>query len=193
MQYKKEAVYDKILDAARKEYLLRGFHGGNISTIAQNAGVPVGNLYRYFNGKSDVLDAIVKPAYEAVPALLGELQQVQGLDSLTLQQIMPQLCGRLFDFFDKFGVDILILVDCCEGTRYEDFAADIERQVSAVVARKLYPDSRDRTDTAFANVIARAFCGALFDVLRQGLSREQMQRVTERLLKFFFFEVDKRK
>ena len=60
MQYKKEAVRERILEAARTEYLERGFRGGNISAIAERAGVPVGNLYRYFDGKNGVLDAIVK-------------------------------------------------------------------------------------------------------------------------------------
>ena len=63
MQYKKDTVRDNILDAARKEFLAHGFRGGNISVITKDAGVPVGNLYRYFEGKSGVLDAIVKPAY----------------------------------------------------------------------------------------------------------------------------------
>ena len=73
MQYKKESVREKILEAARKEYRRKGFRGGNISTIAENAGVPVGNLYRYFQGKTGVLDAIVKPAYDALPKLMAEL------------------------------------------------------------------------------------------------------------------------
>ena len=80
VQYKKEAVREKILDAARKEYLARGFRGGNIGTIAENAGVPIGNLYRYFEGKTGVLDAIVKPAYDALPKLMAELEQVELLD-----------------------------------------------------------------------------------------------------------------
>lgn len=192
MQYKKEAVYDKISEAARKEFLQHGFHGGNISAIAENAGVPVGNLYRYFDGKNGVLDAIVKPAYEAVPKLLSELQVVKVLDSLTLQQMMPLLVGKLLDFFTQFGQDILILVDCCEGTRYEDFAKDIERQVSAVVFAKFYPDSQDSEEAAFAGIIAKSFCGSLFDILRQGAGREEMRRMTERLLTFYFFEVNKR-
>ena len=193
MQYKKEAVYDKILAAARAEYLQRGFHGGNISTIAENAGVPVGNLYRYFDGKNGVLDAIVKPAYEAVPKLLSELQGVQVLDSLTLQQIMPLLGGKLLDFFEQFGQDILILVDCCEGTRYADFSQEIVQRVAEIVCAKLYPSSCGKSEIVFSNIIAKAFCGSLFDILRQGADREEMLSMTERLFKFYFFEVDKRK
>ena len=193
MQYKKEAVRERILDAARKEYLLRGFRGGNISTIAENAGVPVGNLYRYFEGKSGVLDAIVKPAYEALPKLLAELQQIEILDSVTLSQSMPILSSGLIAFFDAFGDDILILADCCEGTRYEDFYKDITRQVARVIRRKLYPASPSPQEERLADIVSKSFCGALFDILRMKLGHEQMQDMVERLIKFYFYEVDKRK
>ena len=193
MQYKKDTVRDNILDAARKEFLAHGFRGGNISVITKDAGVPVGNLYRYFEGKSGVLDAIVKPAYEALPKLIAELQQVATLDSVTLSQTMPILSDGLFKFFDSFGDDILILMDCCEGTRYEDFAKDLARQVAMVIMRKLYPQSKNESDEVCAGIISKAFCGSLFDILRMGLNHERKQETVERLLKFFFYEVDKRK
>ena len=193
MQYKKEAVRVRILEAARKEYSARGFRGGNISTIAENAGVPVGNLYRSFDGKTGVLDAIVSPAYEALPKLLSELQQVETLDSVTLSQTMPILSDGLLKFFDAFGDDILILMDCCDGTRYEDFNKDLTRQVSRVIRRKLYPSATEPSDEEFADIVSKAFCGSLFDVLRMRLSHDEKQAMVERLLKFYFYEVDNRK
>lgn len=193
MQYKKEDVRERILAAARKEYLARGFRGGNISAIAQEANVPVGNLYRYFEGKTGVLDAIVRPAYEALPKLLAELQQVETLDSVTLGQTMPMLSGGLLTFFDAFGDDILILLDGCDGTRYEDFGQDISRQVSRVIKRKLYPGKTTEREEQLADIISKAFCGSLFDILRMRLDHAQKQELVEKLLKFYFYEIDKRK
>ena len=46
MQYKKKDINDRILEAGRDEYFAKGFRAGNISAIAANSGVPVGNLYR---------------------------------------------------------------------------------------------------------------------------------------------------
>lgn len=193
MQYKKEAVREKILDAARKEYLARGFRGGNIGTIAENAGVPIGNLYRYFEGKTGVLDAIVKPAYDALPKLMEELEQVELLDSVTLSQTMPLLSGGLLDFFDAFGDDMLILLDGCDGTRYEDFSRELFERVGRIIKRKLYPDTQSEEKELFAYSVGKAFCGSLFDVLRLSPDREKKQAFVERLIKFYFFEVDKRK
>ena len=193
MQYKKAEVRERILDAARKEYLARGFRGGNISAIAQEAGVPVGNLYRYFDGKTGVLDAIVKPVYDALPILVQEVQQVDVLDAKTLKLMMPMLVGKLLDFFEDFGSDILILSDCCHGTRYEDFASELIQTVSGVILNKLYPEGHGRDEEVIAYAVGKAFCGSIFDVIRMGLDRENMQILIERLIKFYFYEADKRK
>lgn len=193
MQYQKDEVRERILQAARKEFLTRGFRGANISVIAENADVPVGNLYRYFTGKSGVLDAIVRPAYEALPKIMGELQQVETLDSVTLSQTLPILSGGLLAFFDAFGDDILILMDGCDGTRYEDFSKDLTRQVSRIVIRKLYPVKTDEMQERIADIVSKAFCASLFDVLRMGLAHDEKQELVERLLKFYFYEIDKRK
>lgn len=192
MQYKKKIINDRILEAGRNEYAQKGFRGGNISTIAENAGVPVGNLYRYFDGKSGLLDAIVKPAYTEVPKMLSELQTIDVLDSITLEQIMPMLSGQLLDFFDRYGKEILILVDNCATTRYEDFAKDITSQVGEIILKKLYTEP-DEVDKKMAQAISKAFMNSLFDLLRMGLSREQMQQMMEKLIKFYFYEVESRK
>lgn len=193
MQYKKDAVRDKILDAARKEYLAHGFRGANISAIAEKAGVPVGNLYRYFDGKSGVLDAIVKPAYEALPKLFEQTRQVAILNSATLSQVMPLLVGRLLEFFDEYGDDVLILMDCCGGTRYEDFYKYLTGEIASVIKSKLYPEKPAVQEELLSEVIGRAFCGSLFDVVRMRLDSEEKQEMFEKLLKFYFFDVDNRK
>lgn len=192
MQYKKKNINDKILEAGRNEYAARGYRGGNISTIAENAGVPVGNLYRYFDGKSGLLDAIVKPAYIEVPKMLYELQKVEVLDSVTLEQIMPMLTSKLLDFFTRYGREILILVDNCTTTRYEDFAADIIKQVSDIVLKKLY-DKPTEVDEKMAKAIAKAFMNSLFDLLRLEMSDDERHQMMEKLIKFYFYEVEGRK
>lgn len=193
MQYQKEEVREKILAAAREEYLARGYRGGNIGVIAEKAGVTVGNLYRYFDGKSGLLDAIVKPAYESLPLLIAELQKVEILDSGTLSQTMPMLSGGLLGFFDRFGDNMLILMDGCEGTKYEDFSKELIGRVTHIIKVKLYPGQCTDEDETMAELIGKAFCASLFDVMRMGLPYEQKQKTVEKMLKFYFFEVDKRK
>jgi len=43
-----------VLDTAAKEFAANGFHKANVNTIASNAGISVGSMYKYFSSKEDL-------------------------------------------------------------------------------------------------------------------------------------------
>ena len=49
-----------ILDATLELVSEKGFHGTPTSAIAQEAGVGVGTIYRYFENKEDLIDELYK-------------------------------------------------------------------------------------------------------------------------------------
>jgi AcrR family transcriptional regulator len=51
---------DAIFDATLKLVSERGFHDAPTSSIAQEAGVGVGTIYRYFENKEDLIDELYK-------------------------------------------------------------------------------------------------------------------------------------
>lgn len=189
MQYKKKEVSDKILAAGRREYLEKGFRGGNISVIASQAGVPVGNLYRYYDGKLGLLTAIVRPAYLQVPKMIDELFSISDTKE---EETASVLGAKLVEVFDKYGTDILILADKCEGTRYDDFFERLVRQCDGLLRKRLFPETHGEDDEFFSKLIARSFLGSVFDVLRQGYEREKTLEMTLKLVRFFFFGAEER-
>ncbi len=58
-QRRSRATLDRILAAANEEFAAAGLHGVTTTGIAARAGVSVGSLYRFFDGKEAVADAIV--------------------------------------------------------------------------------------------------------------------------------------
>ena len=60
---KREAIFD----AALTLFAERGFHGTSAADIAQRAGVGAGTIYRYFEGK----EALVNALYQHHKAALG--------------------------------------------------------------------------------------------------------------------------
>jgi AcrR family transcriptional regulator len=48
----------RLIAAARKVFVERGFHGASIEAIAQEAGYTIGALYSNFDGKSDLFLAV---------------------------------------------------------------------------------------------------------------------------------------
>jgi len=59
MQVLKEKVRIKIVQAAEKEFKELGFEKTSMRTIAANAYMTVGNLYRYYRNKEELFGAVV--------------------------------------------------------------------------------------------------------------------------------------
>ena len=191
MQYKKKDITEKILEAARREYGEKGFRAGNISKIAADCGVPVGNLYRYFDGKRGLLDAIVEPAYDEIPRFTEQLAALDQREPMPLDVLLPRIADELLKAFDNYGREILILCDKCASTRYADFFDKLAACVNKVVLRKIYAEPTD-DDRMFCEFISQAFLNSVLDVLRKGLPREQTTVMVRRLLIFYFDGIENR-
>jgi AcrR family transcriptional regulator len=68
----REARREEILCAARRRFASEGFHATSMQDILTESGLSAGAVYRYFNGKSDIVSAI---ACENMTAVLDALAQ----------------------------------------------------------------------------------------------------------------------
>ncbi|UFT99323.1 TetR/AcrR family transcriptional regulator [Radiobacillus kanasensis] len=62
-----ERTRKKILQAAKKEFFERGYHGTRIESIAKRAGVKKQLIYHYFKGKDDLINQTIADFVSAVP------------------------------------------------------------------------------------------------------------------------------
>lgn len=53
MQVKKQSALSDIVNAAREEFLVRGYRDASMRLIAAAAGMSAGNIYKYFRSKRD--------------------------------------------------------------------------------------------------------------------------------------------
>lgn len=67
---------DQILSAAETCVMQKGFHNTTVQEIAVMAGISTGLIYRYFKGKSDIIEALVNNK------VVQRLQQKMKADSL---------------------------------------------------------------------------------------------------------------
>lgn len=58
----------QIVDAAAKCFRRDGFHSASMAQVAQEAGMSVGHIYRYFTGKDAIIAAIVREQLDLVLA-----------------------------------------------------------------------------------------------------------------------------
>ncbi len=66
----KQEVKDRIINAALDLILESGFNNADMRSIAKNAGITHGNLYRYFKSKDDLMSYLTQPLLNSMNELL---------------------------------------------------------------------------------------------------------------------------
>ena len=100
---------DDILEAGLRLFDEQGFHGTSMSAIADAAGVGAGTIYRYFDGKDDLVDQLYEEARdEAHRSILNmgfdEDASVRERLSTTWRAVIRNYmaCPRLYRFILQY-------------------------------------------------------------------------------------------
>ena len=64
MQYLKDVVRTRIINAAIAEFKEYGYSNASIRNIAEVANISLGNIYRYYENKEDLFLTIINPLTE---------------------------------------------------------------------------------------------------------------------------------
>ncbi len=125
-------THERILAAAKEEFLDKGFEDSSIRAIAKKAGVTSAALYRHFGSKHDIFAALVEPGLEAIDAWTTDHKARAYIDAEN---------GRADQAATRSEVDMMrevvfpnrsmfkLLVNCSRGTAYEQFIHNlVERQ-----------------------------------------------------------------
>ena len=120
----------KLLESAKKEFLEKGFMNASLRTIAANAGVTTGAMYRHFKDKNAFFCALVDEAIEVTEKTVMLAGSDSHADLLTPQkqqhlkheeQQVKQFLDYVFDNFDAFT----LLLTKAAGSEHEHFQEEI--------------------------------------------------------------------
>ena len=78
MAVKNHALDDKIVEAARAEFLERGFRGASLSRITQRAGITTGALYTRYKNKDDLFCSLVREVLDVAGANMEQMYAAYG-------------------------------------------------------------------------------------------------------------------
>ncbi|MDO9591737.1 MAG: helix-turn-helix domain-containing protein, partial [Erysipelotrichaceae bacterium] len=76
-QILKPELKEAIIQSARNEFYTHGFEGASMRNIANAAHMTVGNLYRYFENKEDLADALLSSTIDKLDKIItGEINNL---------------------------------------------------------------------------------------------------------------------
>lgn len=117
---------EKILNAAKREFLEKGFAGTNVRAAAQSAGVTTGALYNLFKNKDGIFEALVGGVFGEFLNILAyndvfearELDMKAG-DLSEITEMSQRRFLRMIDFFYANWDAMKLLVCCAKGSSFE--------------------------------------------------------------------------
>ena len=117
---------EKILNAAKQEFLEKGFAGTNVRAAAQRAGVTTGALYNLFKNKDGIFEALVGGVFNEFLNILAynDVFEAQELDMKAgdlseITEMSQRRFLRMIDFFYANWDAMKLLVCCAKGSSFE--------------------------------------------------------------------------
>lgn len=172
-QYLKAEVRERILEAGLREFATHGFEGATMAGIARTARISTGNIYRYYEGKKDLLRAAVPEAWvDRFRVLLHRrVEAAAGLNGLPdPESSHPYVRAghELLEFAIEHRLRLLILLKSTGGGPFADERRRVTAELITAALRHFGVNTADERGPTFAfglREIYRNYVASLVRVL----------------------------
>jgi len=102
IESEKQERIERILSAARKLFLEKGYLGATMRDIALEAQLSTGAIYVYFSGKDEIYEKVCEEAFMVVIGLIDEATLMDGTPQDRIQAIAAQYVTFYTDYTEYF-------------------------------------------------------------------------------------------
>ncbi len=187
-QVLKEEVRNSILNSAVKVFRENDYNKASMNSIAQEANISVGNIYRYFKNKEELFDVIVKDLAEKIMSIMDKCKNGETID-----EIFERLKDCIDEFVDLYtdNKDVFIILIKAVGntrTRY-----NVEKSMMEYMAKNLnyiatnFCKKNEMTETDMQNLcltLSVAVTKGVNHIILSEASHEVMRRRLNHFLDF---------
>lgn len=191
----KTAAHEKIVQAAKREFLEKGFKQASMRSIAARVGMSAAGLYRHFADKEALFAALVAPALAAAESWFAahRAREYARLDQNDLDAMWEEgadaamMMEAVYPNFDAFK----LLICRSEGTRYANYLHELvmleQKETLSFLdeARKRgYAVNEVREDEL--HLLLSAYVTALFEVVVHDFAPADAQHYLQTFQSFFY-------
>jgi len=102
IEAEKQERIDRILDAARKLFLEKGYLGATMRDIALEAELSTGAIYVYFSGKDEIYEKVCEEAFMVVIGLIKKVALSEGTPRDRVEAVARQYVTFYTDYTEYF-------------------------------------------------------------------------------------------
>ena len=184
----------KILDSAMAEFLEKGFMNASLRTIAANAGLTTGAMYRHFKDKDALFCALVDDAIAAATkaVMMADVSHHLDLDNIVSKEHFEEenkhtndLLNYIFDNFDAFT----LLLTKAAGSTHEHFQEEIcnlHTKNCEETFNWMYKNgiSKKKIDRMTIHFIASTIINAFMEIITHKMSKKAAFQYIENIEEF---------
>jgi AcrR family transcriptional regulator len=144
MQWLKEDVKNRILESALKEFSQKGFIDASMRRIAHNAGVALGNVYRYFKSKDELFNSIMEPAFKECSVLLDSLPKPRFTNDINYTISVNEVVDMFMKVYNTYKTEFLTMINKSKGTRFENVKEDFVKLIESRIKSEMVPQLKEK-------------------------------------------------
>jgi AcrR family transcriptional regulator len=117
----KEAIRARIIGAATAVFAERGYTDAKVAEVAERAGIATSNIYKYFENKEALFQAVVTPTVAArlLRLLRARIRELEGIANwAAANEDGSERARQLLGFWIKNRLTVVILSRGASGTRF---------------------------------------------------------------------------
>ncbi len=189
-----KGTQERILAAAREEFLEKGFERASLRRIVKEAGVTTGAFYRYYPTKEALFDALVGPHARAVMGFFDQgLTAIRELPASeqtgAMSRVTGDCIGQILDYVYDHYTECKLLICSAGGTAYEHFIHEMtEKEVEATYR---YVEAVESTghpipeiDRELCHMISSGLFTGMFEMVAHDMEKEAASRRIRQLREF---------
>lgn len=192
-----EATKDKILQSAKAEFLENGFTNASLRTIAANAGLTTGAMYRHFKDKDTLFCALVDEAIEKTVAIVseGSVENHETLEnpvgeahSKDEQREVLEFIDFIYQNFDAFT----LLLTKSAGSTHQNFMDEVSDMYTNILLKTIHwmKEKYNVTkpiDDMSIHILANATINSFAEIVLHKMDKEEALIFIGNIMEFFHF------
>lgn len=189
-----EGVAERIIAAAKHEFLDKGYVDASLRTIASAADTSTNSIYVRFGDKEGLFSAIVEPALSEMTEHSVRIQErFHQMPPDEQSELMLKYAdggtAELIDYMYAHLDEFRLLLDASYGTRFHNFVDELVRIEVEYTYKYMeavgYPNRFGDTVTEkLLHIVTTSRFESIFEIIRHGMSREEASEYIELLSRY---------
>lgn len=193
MRVLRDDKYRSILQAARKEFIQKGFKDASMRTLAKDANVGLSNIYNYFRNKDEIFIEIVSPARDDLFAFVKEkhTEKYIDFDFMSTLAYQEDTVDMYIKLLMKYKEEIRLLLFYSQGSSIERFREDLTEYLTDVsnnhktIVKKHYPQVHE-VSSFFTHTLCAFMVSIVGEIVTHDMDKH---KIREFFREYFRFQI----